>query len=71
MGTRDRDGDGLAPLIPAVVKISAVDGSVVSWVDLENPPFANTIGPPSLDLTHGMLYGGSEAGIIYAVQLGF
>jgi outer membrane protein assembly factor BamB len=57
-------GDGAA-----VVKIDAATGAVVGWVRLEG--VAQTIGAPSLDLAYGMLYMGSEAGIIYAVELGF
>ena len=53
----------------AVLKLDAITGAVVSSVPLETA--AQTIGAPSLDLTYGMLYMGSEAGIIYAVELGF
>jgi hypothetical protein len=36
---------------------------------LESTPQA--IGAPSLDVGYGMLYVGSEAGVFYAVALGF
>ena len=53
----------------AIVKLSAIDGTIVSHVPLENGPL--TIGPPSFDIGFGMLHVGSVAGIFYAVELPF
>jgi outer membrane protein assembly factor BamB len=69
VGVQDYSGLGAA-----VVKIDAVSGAVApgpgpGFVVLESTPQA--IGAPSLDLVYGMLYVGSEAGVIYAVALGF
>jgi hypothetical protein len=63
VGVRDRSGSA------AIVKLNAADGSIVSQVPLDPAPL--TIGPPSLDLGYGMLHMGSEAGILYAVEVGF
>jgi outer membrane protein assembly factor BamB len=64
VGIRDFSGDA------AIVRVDASDGSVVGSVALEIA-LPRTIGASSLDKGFGMLYMGSEAGIIYAVELGF
>ena len=64
VGVRD-DGLGNA----AVVRIDVLTGSPASSVALESQPFG--VGAPSLDNVFEIIHVGSEAGILYAVELPF
>ena len=63
VGVQDHLGTG------AVLRLDATDGSIASFVPLENGPL--TIGPSSLDIGFGMLHVGSVAGTLYAIELPF
>jgi hypothetical protein len=64
VGVRDYGGNA------ALVKINTATGSVASSVALE-PGVPMVVGPPSLDIGFDFVHVGSEAGVLYGVELPF